>query len=219
MNSILQNQEFIKTLNHKNIVFTKSGINERETKRNYQRDNCLDIAKALELLDELFFISKYRKDNYRVKQFRYRTIITALGEVRFKRRQYQSKHYDQSYYYFTDEILNIDPYQRITDDVKKEILTRVVKDSFQRVADDLDISKSSVYYLLKSLRDKILITPQVEKKKIEYLYVQADECYVALQKKLPQAKTNKMMIEQITVHERVKRECKGRNSLINKTLY
>ena len=188
MHSILQNQEFINALNHKNIVFTETGINEIETQRNYQRDNCLDIANALEILDEFFFKSRFRKDNYFVKQFRYRTIITIFGEVRFKRRQYQSKHIGKKYYYFTDEILNLDSYQRISDDVKMEILKRVTTDSYQRVADDLDISKTTVYNLLCSLRNKILLNPTVKKKSINYLYVQADECYVPLQKKLPNKK-------------------------------
>ncbi len=67
----------------------------RQTQLNYQRDNCLDIAKALEVLDDIFFKSKYRKDNYKVKQFRYRTIITTFGEIRFKRRQYQNKNYEK----------------------------------------------------------------------------------------------------------------------------
>ena len=219
MNSILQNQHFINSLNHDKLVLSFNGINEKKTKVNYQRDNCLDIAKALELLDDIFFKSQYRKNNFKVKQFRYRTIITTLGEIRFKRRQYQSKNYGQDYYYFTDEILKLDPYQRISDEVKKEILIRVTTDSYQRVANDLDISKTTVYSLLKSLRDKIFVNPKVKRKKIDFLYVQADECYVALQKKLSGRKRNKFVVEQITVHEGLEYVCKGRNKLINKTLY
>ena len=219
MNSILQNQAFINSLNHKNLVLSFNGINEKQTKINYQRDNCLDIANALEVLDDIFFKSKYRKDNYKVKQFRYRTVITTFGEIRFKRRQYQNKNYGQRYYYFTDEILNLDPYQRISDEVKKEILIRVTIDSYQRVANDLDISKTTVYSLLKSLRDKILVNPKVKQRKIDYLYVQADECYVSLQKKLPDYERNKLIVEQITVHEGLESVCKGRNRLINKTFY
>ncbi len=219
MNSILQNQSFINSLNHKNLVLSFNGINEKRTKVNYQRDNTLDIAKALEQLDDIFFRSKYRKDNYKVKQIRYRTIITTLGEIRFKRRQYQSKHSGHKYYYFTDEILKLDPYQRLSDEVKKEILIRVTTDSYQRVANDLDISKTSIYSLLRSLRDKIFVNPKVKRKKIDFLYVQADECYVALQKKLPGKKRNKFIVEQITVHEGLETVSKGRNKLVNKTLY
>ena len=219
MNSILQNQVFINSLNHNNLVLSFNGINEKQTKTNYQRDNCLDIAQALEVLDDIFFKSKYRKDNYKVKQFRYRTIITTFGEIRFRRRQYQNKNYGQKYYYFTDEILKLDPYQRISDEVKKEILIRVTTDSYQRVANDLDISKTTVYSLLRSLRDKILVNPKVKKRKINYLYVQADECYVSLQRKLPDHERNKLVVEQITVHEGLEPVCKGRNRLINKTMY
>ena len=219
MNSILQNQHFINNLNQDKLVLSFNGINEKKTKVNYQRDNCNDIAKALESLDDIFLKSQYRKDNYKVKQFRHRTIITTLGGIRFKRRQYQSKNNDKNYYYFIDEILNINPYQRISDEVKKEILIRVTTDSYQRVANDLDISKTTVYSLLKSLRDKIFVNPKVKRKKIDFLYVQADECYVALQKKLPGRKRNKFVVEQITVHEGLEYVCKGRNKLINKTLY
>ena len=61
MNSILQNQSFINSLNHKNLVLSFNGIYERETKINYHKENCLEIALALEALDEIFFRSKYRR--------------------------------------------------------------------------------------------------------------------------------------------------------------
>ncbi|HZJ86263.1 MAG TPA: UPF0236 family protein [Erysipelotrichaceae bacterium] len=219
MNIIQQEFAFLPKIDHKYLVLNQSGIDEKLTQAKLNKEYCLKIAKELEEMDEEFFKSHYRKTNFKVKQFRFRSIITIFGEIRFRRRQYISKYTNQKNYYYVDDKIKLKRYQRISNFMKKEILERVATDSYQRVADDLDISKSTVYNLLRFFRGKILVNPPVTKKAIEFLYVQADECYVSLQKKLPGKKRNKFIIEQITVHEGVERLCKGRNKLINKTMY
>ena len=218
MNNILQLPQFINTINQTNLSFDNFILNETKTKDNYTRSNELDMANSLELLDLLFLNSDYRKQNYFVKQIRSRTIVNTIGTIQFRRRQYQSKH-DDSYYYFIDDIMNLKPYKRLSWALITQVLKQVTIDSYQRIANDLNISKGSVYNIVKSIRDKILVSPLKPKKKIDFLYVQADECYVKLQKKYAGRKTNTIILEQITVHEGLHRVCKGRNKLVNRRLY
>lgn len=218
MNNILQLPHFLNTINQTNLSFDDFIINEKKTKDNYIKSNEIDMAKSLEILDELFLHSDYRKRNYYVKQIRERTIVNTIGTINFKRRQYQSK-YDNSYYYFIDDIIDLKPYKRLSWGLITQVLKQVTTDSYQRIADDLKISKGSVYNIIKSLRHEIIVSPLKEKKKIDFLYVQADECYVKLQKKFPKRKTNSIILEQITVHEGLERVCKGRNRLIGRKMY
>ena len=144
MNIIQQEFAFIPKTNHKHLVLNQSGIDEKLTQIKFQREYCLKIAKELEEMDEEFFKSNFRKTNYKVKQFRFRSIITIFGEIRFRRRQYISKYTNQKNYYYVDDKIKLKRYQRISNFMKKEILERVAIDSYQRVANDLDISKSTV---------------------------------------------------------------------------
>ncbi|NLY62469.1 MAG: hypothetical protein GX074_01215, partial [Erysipelothrix sp.] len=143
MNNILQLPEFINTINKSNLSFDNYTINEKKTKDNYTQSNELDMANKLEELDLLFLNSNYRKQNYYVKQIRTRTVVNTIGTITFNRRQYQSKH-DNSYYYFIDDILDLMPYKRLSWALITEVLKKVTTDSYQRVADDLKISKGSV---------------------------------------------------------------------------
>lgn len=218
MNNILQLPIFINTINETNLSFDDFAFNEKKTKDNYTRSNEEDMALKLEHLDQLFFESDFRKQNYFVKQIRSRTIINTIGTINFNRRQYQSKHNGQ-YYYFIDSILNLVPYKRLSWELITQVLKKVTVDSYQRIADDLSISKGTVYNIIKSLRDKLIVTPLKEKKSVNILYVQADECYVKLQKKQQGKKNNTIILEQITVHEGLQKVCKGRNKLMNRKLY
>lgn len=101
----------------------------------------------------------------------------------------------------------------------KKILKQVTTDSYQRIADDLNVSKETVYNLIKSLRNKLIVSPLPKKRNIDFIYIQADECYVRLQKKYLNRKNNLIMLEQITIHEGLRYVCKGRNKLINRKLY
>lgn len=113
MNNILQFPNFLNIINESNLSFDDNHINENKALDNYVNSNTKDFAFQLERLDEEFFNSKYRKDNFYVKQIRERTYVSLVGTVRFSRRQYQSKH-DGSYYYFVDDIIDFPPFKRLS---------------------------------------------------------------------------------------------------------
>lgn len=219
MSNIPYLQDLLNQFNDSFLHFNDNHFNEVITKQNYDAFILEDIAHKLEAFDDLFAASNFRKNNYSIKNKRERTIITTLGVIRYFRRSYISKHGGEGYYYFIDELLRLEPYQRLSIDLKNEILVRVVQDSYQRIADDFSISKSSISNLMKSLRDQTLHIPDnSEFKCIDTLFIQADECYVSLQKSLKGNVRNKMMVEEVTIHEGLIPVYKSRNKLLNKTL-
>jgi hypothetical protein len=171
----------------------------------------------LEKLDNDFFKSEKRKCNYKIKQIRPRVIDTIFGSVTFKRRQYIDKRNNQYFYYIDSETLNIKKYQRLSNELIANIIKDVTEFSYPQVARMNNISKTTVYNKIRSLRDYILDTieyPDVPKE-IDILYLQADECYVPNQNKKEGRST---MIHTITIHEGLTKECKNRNALVNKKI-
>ena len=63
----------------------------------------------LQIIDEAFFNSTYRKKYCTVINIGERTIITLFGEVTYKRRYYHDNLKNTNYYY-VDQVLNIQPY-------------------------------------------------------------------------------------------------------------
>lgn len=178
------------------------------------------LSSYLTKLDDVFASSQYRINNFKIKQKRKRTLITSTGEISFVRRQYYCPKKMKYFYYIDDDILSIAPYQRFSADLIQAIYTDVTVDSYQRIADRYKISKNSVYsYICKLANHEIILENRYnEAKKQPILYVQADECYVAKQKD-KSSDTKKYILKQVVVHEGLKPVCKGRNALMNKTLF
>lgn len=201
---------------------TKTLLNplaEKDLEFFFKQQNNSAIGEYLSSLDDLFANSLERKKHYTIKQIRSRTIITTLGSITFKRRQYQSRK-DGTYFYYIDHLIELESRERLSTTLKLEILKMLTKYTYLDTAKRFDISKNTVYKTVRSLSGIILETPDFEaNKKIDVLYIQADECYAALQKKQNGKKTNKVIVEEVVVHEGLTPLSKNRNELQNKTLF
>ena len=175
-------------------------------------------AKYLEKLDYQFFNSQQRKLSFNVKHIRSRSIDTTFGTITFKRRVYQHKITKKYFYYIDNIILNLTNYQRLSNELIANIFNDVTTDSYQSIASKFSLSKSTIYNLIKKFNNFVidLARPKI---KVPILYVQADECYISLQKKKEKAKTNKVMIHHLCVHQGLENVSKGRNQLVNKLLF
>ena len=68
------------------------------------------LVNLIESLDATFKNSNERKDKYYINKSNVeRTIITIFGEIKFKRTLYIDKNTNE-YYFYIDDILNIDAY-------------------------------------------------------------------------------------------------------------
>lgn len=177
------------------------------------------FASYLEKLDCLFFNSKQRKLSYNVKHIRKRCIETSFGTVTFNRRIYQHKSNLDYFYYIDDVVLNINLYQRISNELIADIFNDVTSDSYQRIVNKFSLSKSTIYNLICRYNYLVLDLSSNISNHVDTLYVQADECYISLQKNKVGAKSNKVMIHHVCIHEGLENISKGRNKLVNKLLF
>ena len=175
----------------------------------------LAYATYLEKIDNLFFNSPYRLSNFKVKQIRSRTIDTTFGSITFKRRQYINKWNGKYFYYIDNEILNLVKYQRLSNELLSEIYYFVCSESYQKVANRFNLSKQTIYNKITALRPYFIdgIDYPDTPKKVSILYIQADEIHVPNQN---QTVSKSSMIKTLTIHEGLKKVCKGRRKLINK---
>jgi Uncharacterised protein family (UPF0236). len=182
--------------------------------------NKMLIATYIEKLDMAFANSQYRKDTYYIKQIRTRTLVTTLGVITFKRRQYRHRE-TNAFFYYIDSLFELSAYQRLSNTLKFEVLKTVTQTSYAKTALSFGISKQAVFRLVTSLQSVMFNPPSFkEKRQLSHLYVQVDECYASLQQhKTPGKKSNKCRVEEITIHEGLLPLSKGRNKLINRTLF
>jgi|GEM_PF-1644022 len=182
--------------------------------------NKLLISTYIENLDLIFANSQYRKDTYYIKQIRTRTLVTTLGAITFKRRQYRHRETNE-YFYYIDSLFELAAYQRLSNTLKFEVLKMVTQTSYSKTSSTFGISKHAVFSLVSSLQSVMFNPPSFkDKRNLSYLYVQVDECYASLQHhKTPDKKSNKFRIEEITIHEGILPVSKGLNKLLNRTLF
>ncbi|SDC83080.1 MULTISPECIES: ISLre2 family transposase [unclassified Candidatus Frackibacter] len=173
-----------------------------------------ELCKYLiENLDEMIKESPSRKEKWDIVRKENRTLITEFGEVKFKRRYYESKFNDE-YQHLADRKLGIGKYQRVDRGLEAEMVDAATNESYAKVGKEivnsLELSDQTVMNKIRKL-EKIendeLNNPN-EKKEVEYLYVEADEDHVSLQ-------NGKNSVPRLVyVHEGISKE-EGRNKLKN----
>lgn len=174
------------------------------------------FAKTIEITDQNFFESDYRKKHFYVKDRRVRTIISSFGIITFKRRVYI---HNQSYerYYFVDEKLQIRKYQRVLDELLFKMIHELIaeKSSYQKIASRYLLSPTTLYNGLKNLDLSNVNETKPTLYESPVLYVQADEHYISSQK---QPTKGKFMVKQVVLFDELERICRGRNRLKQRTI-
>ena len=142
------------------------------------------IADVLEARDEQLRESLLRKDKYVIVRKDRKELITSLGTVQFEKTLFKSKETGESEYPL-DRLLGFDRHQRLSEDAKVKLLEEAVQTSYRRTGEETcinedEVTKETVKDLLHELefpeeaaRDK--------KKRVPYLYIDADEDHISLQ--------------------------------------
>ena len=171
-----------------------------------------DIISNLE--DEIK-ISDDRKRNWYIQRNNdVKTVSTLLGSINYKRTYYKNKNSGE-YTYLLDEHLGINPHERMDDSLKAKIIEDAIGESYQsainRQHDKGVYSRTTVMNAIRSIKEipNDAAPVKLEKKKIENLYVEADEDHVSLQN------GSSTISKIIYVHEGKKLKSKGRYELIN----
>lgn len=168
-------------------------------------DFSLDVVINLfETLDMQFKNSLERKEKYYVKQTHERTLLTSIGYVTFKYTRYQHKETKESYC-FIRELLNLLPYQRLTNQAEYQLIKYATEFNMTQSAKfalrNTEVSRSTVSK--KICKCKGSIEPKIvkSKDKIKILYIEMDEVHANLQIKGNKGKSINHICPCAIVHE------------------
>ena len=143
------------------------------------------LVKYLEELDLKFKVSQERKNIYNVKETNERTILTSIGYITCKMTRYKNKETNKSYI-FLREILNLKPYQRMTDKAEFELINYAKEENMSQAAKhairNTLVSRSTVSKKIKNAKGTIHEEIKKTDTQPDVLFIEMDEIHANLQK-------------------------------------
>jgi len=190
MNNILNHfNEKITTLMEsylKNLIFSK-GI------ANFTEDLVAEFAEfgsnltqyLIEIVEETVFDLEERKEIFSSIKKVPRSVISIFGEITFNRRYYEESNGEKVY--LTDKIIGMKSNKRLLDNVRERLIDSAINASYEyageHAAYGVKISRQEVKNEIEKLNLDNNFYPECdEKKKVENIYIIADEDHVHLQK-------------------------------------
>jgi len=153
--------------------------------REMGRDMMVEMIGSLE---ESLLNSEDRKREWVVQsRNREKTISTLLGDICYQRTYYKNRE-TGVFRHLTDDLLGIEPHTRIDTGLQADMLTKAKEMSYEKVVgsyDDISVSsRSTVKNLVHrtSMEGSNWPNPEEEKRKVRFLYVEADEDHVHQQR-------------------------------------
>lgn len=187
--------------------FTENGIPELEKiKLNFLEnpamfDKCVDEVWKVFLQTACYFIcgwleecntflenSLKRRLYWQVKDRGQKNILTPVGSITFTRTRFINKETGETAY-LLDRILGWEPHTRISDGVSAGMLEAAAQGSYEKAGESAcqgqdRVSRETVMRRVHSMEVPPKSQEEVsEKRKVKYLYVEADEDHIALQYK------------------------------------
>ena len=161
-------------------------------------------SNIIKYIDDNFMLSQERKDKYYVKEIMTRNVLTSMGYVSIKFRAYIDK-VTKKRYVFMRDVLNLKPYQRITDEAQYQLTKYAMEENMSQSArhaiKNHEVSRSTVSKLIKNFKGtikediiKVNINPSV-------LYIEMDEIHANLQIKGNKGRSKNQICPCAIVHE------------------
>jgi hypothetical protein len=174
----------------------------------------LMIQESLEQIDQQIRKSRKRKMSWIIEKNCRKRLVTSLGTVDFNKTLFTNKESGEMTF-LIDRILGMDPHTRLTEDAEARILTEAVQTSYRRGGEECTISDDSVSKeAVKDRLHSLYIPDEWEKpevkRRVDYLYIEADEDHVSLQfreqkgdlkKTAAGQKNNSLVSKLVYVHE------------------
>ena len=141
------------------------------------------IKESLETMDMMLQKSALRREKWVVETHNSKQLTTSLGDITFNKTLFCNKETGESEY-LVDRIIGLAPHQRMTEDAEAKMLGEAVQTSYRRGGEEAslttDVSKQTVKNKIHQLEFPSKEEPE-QKKKVEYLYIDADEDHISLQ--------------------------------------
>lgn len=169
-------------------------------------------------LDDEFANSPYRKNKFFIKEKLPKSILTSFGWITFKYRIYIDKETNERFS-FIRNLLNIKPYQRITDEAEFELIKYAMSENMTQASKHAIrgevVSRSTVSKKIKNLKGSIHEDITRVENTPKVLYIEMDEIHANLQVKGNKGKAVNHICPCAIVHEGHKDDFTKRKVLKN----
>ncbi len=165
------------------------------------------MAEILSLLDD-YLMAQRDKNRYEHKESKARTCITMVGTITIKRRYYWDRD-EHKWVFLLDEFLGFDS-GAVSDSLKELVVFWATKGpSYRDVRDRLEDLFGSQVLSHETIRQLLIkssgalqasVKPEVPKKKVSILFIEADGFWTGVQKRGPM-KGKKRETKLVVVHE------------------
>ena len=171
------NESFKQNLNPLNLESKIRDVGDNFTLKLYE--------SFLNYLDDKFKNSKERKNNYNIKETRQRTLLTSIGYITINSTSYYHKETKERFVLLR-EILNIKPYQRLTNEAEYQIIKYAMSENMAQAARhalrNIEIHRSTVSKKISKLDGSIIENINKSNNQPNTLYIEMDEIHANLQK-------------------------------------
>jgi len=179
------------------------------------------VTEVLEDMDEYLRNCEIRKKDWEVVRKDDTGLLTSFGSIKYSRTYFKPKK-EGKRQYLVDEIVGINPHDRVSADVVINALDEAIDSSYRKAGEEAaymdSITKQAVMNKVHQIEVKDAPIEVQEKRGARVLYIEADEDHVALQTKGNKEKKYSISMPKLVyVHEGVdnERSTKKRTALKN----
>ena len=187
------------------------------------------IAETLNSCDQIIRDCPQRYEDWVVVRTDQKELVTSIGKLTFNKTLFKNKKTGKTRY-LVDDLLGFDRHERLSEDAIAEMLKESTESSYRKGGKAAsimeEVSKETVKDKIHALEFPKEQKRKGKKRKVEYLYIEADEDHVSLQfqnrrgdLKVSESgrKINGMITKLVYVHEGVEKDApkSRRHHLIN----
>jgi peroxiredoxin len=174
------------------------------------------LGKVLTSINEQICKSSWRDGKYNIQRTDTRTVISSVGDITFDC-TYFMRLSDGGYTYLLENMIGLSKNEKFTEEAEVMLLIEALKTSYKEATTVLpskqQITKTTVMNKVHQLAEEIPYEELDEKKKADYLFIEADEDHIAEQHgNAKEAKDNKSFISKLVYVYECKQDVVGSNT-------
>ena len=141
------------------------------------------VTEVLEDMDEYLRNCAVRKKDWEIVRKDENGLLTSFGTIRYNRTYFKPKG-EGSRKYLVDEIVGIEPHDRVSADVVINAIDEAIDNSYRKAGEQASyvdkLSKQAVMNKVHQIEVCEAPLKEQEKKEVRILYIEADEDHVLL---------------------------------------
>ena len=174
---------------------------------------CQILSEIVEECNTMLEDSVKRKLHWQIKDRSEKHLLTSLGSISFTHTRFEHKTTGETAY-LLDRILGLSPHARLSEDAKASLLEEAAQSSYEKASQlsggDGRVSRETVMRHVHRIHaPSYKKEDSGEKRRVKYLYVEADEDHIALQfhkkkgdiKRWKGHRDNGQIVKLVYVHE------------------